>query len=99
MLTRKKQLTIADIVKITGQGETIEFPVVFNNVSQQQLEEVTNKADMKPYEPTLLIVNSWDAEYPLTPEGVLEAEGDRPGLLVAILQQFYSCRQVFLQGN
>ena len=100
MLTRKKQATLPYTVKMEGQGEIIEFPIVFNNVSQQQLEEITNKADMKAWEPTLLIVNSIpDSEYPLTAEGMLELEGDRPGALVTILQHFYEARQMRMLGN
>lgn len=99
MLTRKKRPTLPWIVKIEGQGEVIEFGVVFKNISQAELEAITNKPDMKPYEPALAYIESWETEYPLTPEGVMEMEGDWPGTLVALIQHFYESRMMHIKGN
>lgn len=99
MLTRKKRATLPYTVKLEGQGDVIEFGVVFKNISQKELEAVTNKPDMHPGEPLLAYVESWESEYPLTLEGAEELEGDRPGSLVAIMQHFYEARQMHIKGN
>lgn len=99
MLTRKKRETIPHLVKMEGQGENIEFGVVFNNISQTQLEEITSREDMHPADPPLAYIHSWESEYPLTKEGIMELEGDRPGALVVLIQHFYAARQMHFKGN
>lgn len=99
MLTRKKRETIPYIVKMEGQGDTIEFPVVFKNISQAELEAITTKEDMHPADPPLAYLHSWESEYPLTREGLMELEGDRPGALVVLIQHFYAARQMHFKGN
>ena len=97
MLTRKKPETLAANITITGQLEEIEFPVVFFNRSQEEVEQWFKDNPGKlviPY-----IIKHWDAEYELSEKGAQEAESDRPGITLALTQAFYEARRVAIKGN
>ena len=100
MLTRKTPAFLATTVTLTGQGaEPVTFNVTFNNHKQQDVFEFTQANANNPEKTILFIVNAWEAEYELTAEGVLEAESDRPGLIVGLLSAFYESRKVEVRKN
>lgn len=97
MLTRKKPETLATEITIKGQLEEQTFNVVFHNRSQAEIEAFL---DANPGKPLMLYtVKHWDSEYELTEDGVKEAEGDRPGIQIAMVDAFYKARLVALKGN
>jgi hypothetical protein len=97
MLTRKKPETLAAEITLTGQLEELKFNVIFHNRSQAEVEEFIEKNPGDTV--ALYILKWWDSEYELTKEGLREAEGDRPGILMAMVNAFYQARLVALKGN
>lgn len=97
MLTRKKPETLASILNIKGLGEEFDIAVVYNNHSTKDVEDWVTANPDKPL--PLFLLKHWDSEYPLTEEGIKEAEADRPGLVLAIAQGFYQARVVAIKGN
>jgi hypothetical protein len=104
MLTRQRKGTIATLLTITGQGETVTFEVTYHNRRQSEVEATLNKAlaqlenadDPGDGIPgvVLSMVESWDSEYPLTIEGIKEMEDDRPGILLGVIKGFHDARKV-----
>ena len=100
MLTRKTPKTLATKLTITGQGaEPVSFDLVYRNHNSKAVMEHSAAHPGDPTSTILFIVESWESEYPLTKEGVEEAEADRPGLILAVLQGFYEARGVQLAKN
>lgn len=108
MLKRIRPDAIKSTLAVTGQGETIKFDITYFNRKQSEVVEAVAKAQQAAVEEgksetvadaVLFMVKEWDAEYPLTKEGVLEMEDDRPGLLMAIIMGFHKARQVEVAKN
>lgn len=95
--------TIPAKLEITGGGETNTLDLVFHNRKPSELQSKVDelKGSKEPFLPAmvLFVVQSWDTDYSLGLEGILEAEDERPGLCDAILQGFHKVRQVALEGN
>jgi hypothetical protein len=93
MLTRQLKGTIPATLTVKGQGEEpITFNITFHN---RRGSEVAQKLEETDVPSTLLfLVESWEAEYPLTEEGIREMEDDRPGMLQAIFTAYGEARSV-----
>lgn len=98
MLTKQTRPLIPANLKIEGQGEVIEMKVTYHNRRQSDLAAEVEKAE-SPADTLLYILAEWEAEYPLTREGVEEAEDDRPGLIIAILIGYHDARRVEKEKN
>lgn len=104
MLKRKTAETLPVTLRLKGQGETVKFNIVFNNLTADQL-----MAKVKEYEATdeensglltvLAIVNSWETEYDLSVAGLKVLEGERPGTTLAILEAYYAARRMTREKN
>lgn len=108
MLKRIRPDAIKTTLAVTGQGETFKFDVTYYNRKQSEVVEAVAKAQQAAIEEQrsetvadtiLYLVKDWDSEYPLTKEGVMEMEDDRPGLLMAIITGFHRARQVEVAKN
>ena len=107
MLTRKRVETIKTDLTITGQNEPdITFGVTYRNLTGKQFDEAVNITAADTNRPqfdliggVLRLVESWEAEYALTDEGLQQAEDDRSGILHAVIQGFHAARRVKLVGN
>lgn len=90
-------------LEITGGGETNTLSITFHNRKpsefQAKLDELKDSKD--PFLPSmvLFVTQTWESDYSLSLEGILEAEDERPGLCDAILQGFHKVRRVSLEGN
>lgn len=109
MLTRKTADTFAVSVTIKGQGVTQTMDVVYYNRKLEDIQDVLKIAQGHPRmqddfeyanrETLLFMVASWDAEYPLTNEGIKEAEQDWPGLIEGLGRKYHEARQVEVVKN
>lgn len=102
MLTRKKPEVLLAALTLKGQGETVKFNITFHNRKQSELNATLTAAATRQEgvtETILFIVKDWDAEYPLTSEGIKEAEDDRPGIIMAVIECFHATRQVEKEKN
>lgn len=107
MLTRSRPANIKTDLTIKGQnGDNVTFGVTYRNLTGKEFDEAVNidgkDKERQTYDfanAVLAIVESWDAEYELTREGVTEAESDRAGILIAVIQGFHNARRVELVGN
>lgn len=99
MLKRQLPATIAAALTIKGQGESFTLDLVYHNRPTDEYNAKIEEHKLPLGELILWLVESWDSEYPLTMEGLNEADTDRPGLLLAILYGFPRSRQVALEKN
>lgn len=90
--------TIPVTLTITGQGSTDKLELVYHNRKSSEVEaklkEGVTLAGLIPF-----LVESWGTDFPLTEEGVSEAEDEYPGLLSAVLAGFWKARKKELEGN
>lgn len=98
MLTRNRKETILTALTLIGQGESVTFNITYFNRKQSEVEAKLNDAGDVP-DTILYMVQSWDSEYPLTPEGIMELEGDRPGTIMAVIEGFFAARKVQREKN
>lgn len=102
MLTRKRPESIATKLTVNGQGETFTMNLTYFNRNQDEMEAQLEKVKGEENAGILMLlyyVKEWEAEYPLSTEGVIEAEKDRPGLIMAITYGFHKARGVELVKN
>lgn len=109
MLARKTPTALATNLTIKGQGVTEQFDVTFNYRTEKEIQDNFAAAaqhdkakDDLQYvnrQGVLYITKEWDAEYPLTDEGLTEAERDRPGLIEAMFYGYHRAWRVELAKN
>jgi hypothetical protein len=99
MLKRNKQLLIPSALTVKGQGETIKFDLVFHNRSSDDLDAKMKEKSNTYGDTIMYIVESWDSEYPLTREGLIELDNDRPGILLALLDAYHDARRMHREKN
>lgn len=101
MLRRVVNETIPATLAVKGQGESWQFDLTYHNRKQSQVEALMAEAGKaeKVVDLVLFLVKEWDADYPLTAEGVKDMEDDRPGMILAIIQGFHDARQVARAKN
>jgi hypothetical protein len=109
MLTRKTPTALATELTINGQGTTEKFNVTYKVRTQDAINEVLTNAAMQPEaqnddgyanrKAVLFIVESIEAEYPLTDEGIKEMETDRPGMIEVLFLGYHKARRVELVKN
>lgn len=92
-LTRNRPSTIPATLNLIIQGEKISFDVTYHNRKLSELKE-TLKDAADASVPLLYVVKEWDSEYPLTKEGVLEAEDEMPGFILSVMGGFHEARAV-----
>lgn len=92
-LQRKRAEILPATLTITGQGETSVFDVTYFNRKLTELQEKLEDAD-DATDAVIFIVKDWDCEYPLTKEGIMEMEDDRPGIVLAVMAGFHEARMV-----
>lgn len=102
MLKKKTPETIPATLTLEAQGERFKLTLVYNNLKPDAYDKLVEAsvaaADGDKQRQNALVVlgliNSWDAEYDLTIEGLIEAEDDRPYTIMALLGGFFEARQV-----
>lgn len=94
MLTRQRKEVIPSTLTLTGQGEKVKFNIDYNNLKSSRIEEMAKDENMSVVDCVLEMVSKMDTEYPLTKEGLLEMEDDRPGTIQAIVIGFHESRKV-----
>jgi hypothetical protein len=109
MLTRNTPKTITTTVAIKGQGQSVEMQVVYFNRKLGEIQAALSAAqaderakddyEFANRETLLFLIKSWDAEYPLTNEGIKEAEADWPGLILGLGTKYHEARQVEVVKN
>ena len=99
MLKKKRHDTLTLALTVIGQGDKIKFNVVYNNLTKDQLQELQDKTDIVLGEFVLAMVQSWECEYDLTLDGLVELENDRPGMMDALLAGFHEARRMSKTKN
>lgn len=99
MLKKKTPATIPATLHIQSLGEKIEFKLVYRNHSFDQWKQKAEEEGIRFMDLVLFLVDSWEAEYTLDAEGVLELESDRPGMLQTIVANWGSARTAELVKN
>jgi hypothetical protein len=99
MLTRNAPKTIPAHLKITGQGDVVEFDLVYHNRTLKEYRDNLSAEGNTLGDTILFLVESWDSDFPLTMDGLTEAEEIRPGLCAAIIEGWYDARKVAREKN
>lgn len=93
MLTRIQQgALIPATLTMKGQGESITFNITYRNTPQSVLTATVTEQGVNAS--LLLIVESWETEYPLTDVGIAEAEDERPGFIMGVIAGYHEARRV-----
>lgn len=100
MLKKKTPETIDATLTLTGQGETFKLRLTYRNMKSAEYDEVVKAAaEESPGDAVkanaivaLALIQSWEAEYDLSLEGLLEANDDRPYLVLALIGGFFDAR-------
>ena len=82
-------------LSISSAAEKLTLAVTYRNHTSKAFRD--HKGSVA--ELVLLIVDKWDAEYPLTAEGVEEFEDEHPGICSALLEGWWQARTVSLEKN
>ncbi len=94
MLKKKRHDELPLTLTVIGQGDKITFKVVYNNLAKDQLEALQNREGVVLGEFVMAMVKSWESEYDLTLEGLIELESDRPGMMDALIGGFHEARRM-----
>lgn len=107
MLKKAKKKQIPTVLMIEGQGEKQKLNLVYNNIGQEAIEALAEKAEVEKDPAVILlgdgvnqgILHSWESEYDLSTNGVKEAEEDMPGFCVALIEGYHLSRMVARAKN
>ena len=94
MLKRQRQEKIGVSLTLEGQGDKIKFDITFNNLRSSEIEAMAKNEELDIMDIALAMIAEWDAEYPLTKEGLKELEDDRPGSVKGLIEGFHEARKV-----
>lgn len=102
MLKKNTPDTIPATLTLESQGERFKVNVVYNNLKppayDELVERAVKEADGEKERQNAIVVlgliASWESEYELSIEGLMEAESDRPYTILALLGGFFEARQV-----
>lgn len=100
MLTRIQQgAIIPATLTLTGQGESLTFNVNYRNMKRSELNALLADNVGKPNVVFLQMVESWEAAFPLTEEGLVDLEDERPGSIMGIIEGFHEARKMAKEKN
>lgn len=107
MLKKTKKKQIPTVLTIEGQGEKQQFNLVYNNIGQEAVNALAEKAEATDDPAVILlgdgvaqgILHSWESEYDLSTNGIKEAEEDMPGFCVAVIEGYHLSRMVARAKN
>jgi hypothetical protein len=102
MLKKKTPETIPATLTLEAQGEKFKLPMVYKNLNAVAYDALVESAvaqangDQRRQNAIVVLglIESWESEYDLTVDGLLEAEDDRPYTILALLGGFFEARQV-----
>jgi len=84
-------------LNFSSPAEKFTVAVTFRNHTSKHYREHLAKLVMG--ELVLELVDSWDADYPLTVEGIGDFEDEHPGICEGLIQGWWDLRRVKLEGN
>lgn len=100
MLTKRRPALLSTNLTVRGQGEEVTFKVTYHNRKLEELDALVKRdGGISVAELLLYLVESWDSEYALTSDGVVEMEADMPGIAQGIINGFHKAREVEVSGN
>lgn len=85
-------------VELKAAAERLHFQVEYVNMKTSEFNGLVEAGLTLP-QLLVQIVASWDAEYPLTPDGFADLEDERPGCLMGLVQGWHSARLAERSGN
>lgn len=85
------------VVRVSNQNERLEFKLVFANHTGREFRKLTESCTLGQI--LVALIESWDAEYPVSIEGFEELEDEHPGICDALLTAYHKTRAVALEGN
>ncbi|WP_439444438.1 hypothetical protein ABWU93_11325 [Xanthomonas translucens pv. translucens] len=91
--------TIKASLSFTGAAEKFKLGVTYNNVSGAEYRAKQNDPEATVADLVLLIVAEWDADYPLSVDGIAEFDDERPGICDGLIQGYWRARRVDLEKN
>lgn len=102
MLKKKTPKTIDATLNLKAQGESFKLRLTYRNIKADEYDklvaEATEKGDGDSMRANAILADSliteWESEYEKTVDGLLEANADRPFLILALLGGFFDARAV-----
>lgn len=94
----KAPATLPATLTITGQGSTDQLNVTYYNRKQTEIQaRIDAKVSLGALIP--YIVESWDTDFDLTEEGVIEFEDEYPGIVEILFTGFHEARRKSIEKN
>ena len=90
---------IATTLSFKGAAEKFKLTVTYHNIGTKAFCELLEKKESTFPQVLLELIDGWDAEYPLSIEGIEAFEDQRPGIINALLQGYQQSLQVELEKN
>ena len=90
---------IATTLALKGAAEKFKLMVTYHNVGTKALQALFESKKETLGSLLLKLIDCWDAEYPLSIEGIEAFEDQRPGIINALLQGYDQARRVELEKN
>lgn len=97
MLTRKRPEVILANLTIAAQGVSEKVKITYKNLNEDQFNELIEGKKLGEF--LLELIVEWESEFPLTLEGLAEAEKAIPGLLKCLLNGFNIAREASIVKN
>lgn len=102
MLKRNTKPLILANLTLVGQGDSVSFNVTYNNIKQSEVDAAIQQikdSDNGAADLVLRMVKEWETEFPLTVQGIREAEDEYPGFIMAVVEGFHEARRVAKRKN
>ena len=90
---------IATTLSFKGAAEKFKLTVTYHNIGTKALRGLLEKKGATFPQVLFALIDGWDAEYPLSIEGIEAFEDQRPGIINALLHGYQQSRQVELEKN
>ena len=90
---------IATTLSFKGVAEKFKLTVTYHNIGTKAFCDLLEKKESTFPLALLELIDRWDADYPLSIEGIEAFEDQRPGIINALFQGYHQARRVELEKN
>ena len=90
---------IATTLSFKGAAEKFKLTVTYHNIGTKAFQALFESKEEMLGSVLLKLIDRWDADYPLSIEGIDAFEDQRPGIINALFQGYHQARRVELEKN
>lgn len=91
--------TLPTALTIIGQGSTDKLNITYHNRKTSEVKKALGEKGATLGSVIPFLVESWDADFPLTEEGVKDFEDEYPGIVEIVYEGFHQARRKEAEKN